>query len=91
MNRPLKIFAAIFGGIILILLVTNPSKNDFADFLGKAEDTPTRNVLIFKMKDNFIFSNYDYMLSDKNVRGSYVGIFGRFYLVRGEKYHWHGK
>lgn len=98
MNRPLKIFAAILGGIILILLVTNPSKKDFDDFLGITDPT-NLSVISFRMKNNFLFSYYDYtaLISRdeygtwKSETGSYVGILGRFYLLEGKDYWRHKK
>lgn len=87
MNKLSKIIAATIGGAFLILMVTNPSKRDFDDYLGIGNN-PRGEIWSYKINNNVIFSTYKYEFYKKTGQdsGTFVGIFGRFYLVEGKRF-----
>ncbi len=86
MVRPkIKVLQLVLGLLLILFLVTNPSKNDFDDFIGL---TSMNNVLIVSTRERnyFLFSHYKVTMaafgqSDADV---YLGLLGNFFLVEGK-------
>lgn len=75
----------VLGVIVFILIVTNPSKKDFDQYLGTENKIGGLIIRTHRVKNYFLFGYYEYNLGDK--QGVYFAILGNFYLREGLSFH----
>jgi len=81
-----KIAYWIIGVLFLILIVTNPSPNDFRSFLHFPPNFPEVNIGESGRDYNFfIFSIYSGESGVYPDRNRYLGIFGNFFKIGSAK------
>lgn len=73
------------GVIVFILIMTNPTKKDFDQFLGTENKIGGLIIRTHRVKNYFLFGYYEYSLRDK--QGVYFAILGNFYLREGVSFH----
>lgn len=74
LKKPLTILAI---AILIVLLLTNPSRSNFASYLHSSSVE-----YIGRDKNYFIFSIYSIRI--ENIIKRYYGVFGNFYLIDDE-------
>ena len=74
--------AAIFTVIVMILIFTNPSLDDFSAFSERHNINKGR-VAMNRDENYFIFSKYSLVVisDDSAFKNNYIGFFGTFYRV----------
>ena len=78
--------AVVFAALVIVLIVTNPSRNNYFDYLGYSKED--EDYLSVKRETNFfVCSIYSYKRGEsEESRVKHFGILGNFFQIEKKNY-----